>query len=601
MAQLKNPDSENRTIELSFSSEDPYERFFGIEILDHGEKSVRSDWVASGRAPLLADHNPDDVIGVVEKAFIGTDLVGRAVVRFGKSVRAEEFFQDVKDGIRQNISVGYRIHKMVMEEKSEDEPDIFRVIDWEPLEVSLVSIPADQSVGIGRSQIGEEREIEIVNTTMEKTTMEKEVKQPDPAPKPEVDMAKVRLEVTNDERKRVTEIMALGSKHNMMEAANEYVNDGKNIGEFRSYILDNLDKKPAIQTSNASQELGLSEKEKQKFNFTKAVLAAADGDWSDAGFEMEVCEAARKAHSHRKFEGQLVVPIDILTTGKYHERAMTVGTDAQGGYLKGTEHMASSFIDLLRNKLLVLRLGARVMSGLVGDLSIPKQTAGGNAFWVDEGVDVTESTPGTGQVTLAPKTVGATVDLSRKLLLQSSPDAQGLVEESLSIDLATEIDLAVLKGSGTAGQPTGLKNTTGVGSVTIAAGAPTYANMVELETDVATSNADVGSLAYLMNANSREKLKTTEKAANTAQFIWENGQTPGEGIVNGYRAAVTQQLANDEYYFGNWADVIVGEWGVLDLRVDTVTLGRAGGIRINAHQDVDVAIRHPESFSVAGI
>jgi hypothetical protein len=138
-----------RTATLSFASEAPYERFWGVEILDCAPASIRQGRLASG-ANLLCDHDPKDVIGVVESIQFGADRVARAVVRFGKGARAEEVWQDVRDGIRRNVSVGYLIHKAQLVE-TEDGLETYRVTDWEPYEVSLVSIPADASVGVGRS------------------------------------------------------------------------------------------------------------------------------------------------------------------------------------------------------------------------------------------------------------------------------------------------------------------------------------------------------------------------------------------------------------------------------------------------------------------
>ena len=142
-------DVEARTATLAFASETPYERYWGIEILDCTATSMRTGRLRSG-ANLLCDHDGTDVVGVIESVEIGPDRVGRAVVRFGKSARAEEVWQDVVDGIRRNVSVGYMIHKAQLVE-SADGVETYRVTDWEPFEVSLVSIPADASVGVGRS------------------------------------------------------------------------------------------------------------------------------------------------------------------------------------------------------------------------------------------------------------------------------------------------------------------------------------------------------------------------------------------------------------------------------------------------------------------
>jgi HK97 family phage prohead protease len=147
--------TDERTIELSFSSEEPYERYWGIEILDHSKESVVIDRL-NNAAPLLLHHDNRDQIGVVEKAWVD-DRRGKALVRFSRSARAEEIYQDVLDGIRRNVSVGYIIHEMILE-KEEEGMETYRVKRWEPLEISIVPVPADNSVGVGRSKTIKDKE-----------------------------------------------------------------------------------------------------------------------------------------------------------------------------------------------------------------------------------------------------------------------------------------------------------------------------------------------------------------------------------------------------------------------------------------------------------
>lgn len=153
---------EARTVEFSFSSESPVERFFGQEILDHSPKSVRLGRMENG-GPVLVDHDPSDHVGVVESISIDTDRVGRVRARIGRGARASEIFNDIVDGIRRSISVGYRVHEMQLEKRGEG-ADVYRVTDWEPLEVSLVAVPADASVGIGRSDT-DETKLQLLNQT----------------------------------------------------------------------------------------------------------------------------------------------------------------------------------------------------------------------------------------------------------------------------------------------------------------------------------------------------------------------------------------------------------------------------------------------------
>ena len=123
-------DAETRTVDLAFSSEEPVERWFGNEILDHNPNAIRLGRLNGGGA-VLVDHDPSDHVGVVESVSVDGDRVGRATVRFGNSARATEIFNDVMDGIRKHVSVGYRIHRMVMEEEKEG-AESYRALDWEP-------------------------------------------------------------------------------------------------------------------------------------------------------------------------------------------------------------------------------------------------------------------------------------------------------------------------------------------------------------------------------------------------------------------------------------------------------------------------------------
>lgn len=143
-------DEKNRIVSLAFASDKPIDHWFGRLALTMNRTAMRSARLKSG-APLLMDHNPSDQIGVIEGFTIGNDGLARADVRFGDSQRAEEIFRDVKNGIRRNVSVGFVVHGMDHEGKGPDGIDVYRSSDWEPFEISLVSIPADISVGVGRS------------------------------------------------------------------------------------------------------------------------------------------------------------------------------------------------------------------------------------------------------------------------------------------------------------------------------------------------------------------------------------------------------------------------------------------------------------------
>ena len=576
---------ESRTVELAFASETPYERYWGVEILDLAAPSVRLGRLTAG-GPLLMDHDSRDHIGVIESVQIGTDRVGRAVVRFGKSARAEEVFQDVKDGIRRNVSVGYMIHKAVLVEQNEEQ-DTYRVTDWEPFEVSLVSVPADASVGIGRSADAESP-IEFI-PLQEKQIMS------------DINVEEVRAEAVKSEQKRTQEIIAMGEQFKAYGAdgvAAEHLRAGKSVEETRAAIMTKIGTRAL-----PSADIGMTQEEARSFSFVRAIQAAVlikDGKFSQArdigGFELDASDAVAKKMG-RESRG-FFVPNEV------QKRDLLVGTPTAGGNTVATDLLASSFIDLLRNKMAVTGLGAKFLTGLVGQIAIPRQTAGATAYWVAENGAPTESQQAFDQVTMTPKTLGAFTDITRKLLLQSSIDVEGLVRNDLATVIAMAIDLAAINGSGASNQPTGILNTAGIGSVAGGTNGliPTWGNLVDLESQVAVANADLGALGYLTNAKVRGKLKQVSKVSGQNGFIWE------DGTVNGYATGVSNQVPSNltkgtasgicsAILFGNFADLIIGQWGNLDIMVDPYTGSTAGTVRVVALQDVDVAVRHAESFA----
>jgi len=594
-------DDEARTVELAFSSEQPYERWWGVEILDHSPQSIRLGRLSSG-GPLLMDHDARDHVGVIESVRIDADRVGRAVVRFGRSQRAEEIFQDVKDGIRRNVSVGYMIHKATLVETREDQ-EIYRVTDWEPHEVSLVSVPADASVGVGRAmedprtvEQDEQAETPKPQAIKELRVMTTETQAPD--------LAGIEQRAREGEHKRAADIIAIGEKYSLQSLASDAVRSGMPVGEFQAKAIEALSSR-----AKPTADIGLTEREARRFSMVRAIAAlAATGAESRkareaAAFEIE-CSQAVADKIGREARG-------VFVPNEVQKRDLVVGTTTAGGHLVSTDLLASSFIDLLRNRMSVMRAGAQMLTGLQGNIAIPRMTGAATAYWVTEGNAPTESQQAFDQVTMSPKTVGAFTDLSRKLLLQSSVDVEGLVRRDLATVLGLEIDRVALNGSGTAPQPRGVLQTSGIGAVVGGTNglAPTWAHIVELWSDVAAANADFGTTAFVTNSKVIGKLMTTEKATGTAQFVCP-GFPDASGVTSiaGARAVVSNQVPSNltkgtssgvcsAIAFGNWADLIVGMWGVLDLMVDPYSNSTSGTVRVVALQDVDVAVRHAESFA----
>lgn len=278
-------DKDNRTVSLSFSSETPVERYFGNEILDHGPKSVRLDRMRTG-GPLLVDHERTDLAGVVQDISVGGDRKGRAVVRFGRSQRANEVYQDVVDGIRTGVSVGYRIHEMIVDGKKDDVVT-YRATDWEPLEISLVSIPADFSVGVGRK--GEEEFDTTVIEKEETKTKKSEERKMDkctkcgtdlingicPACEARAKLESARADSEKAERTRVSEIMAIGQRQNMLDMALNFVKEGKPLDEFRAAVIEKIGNARPLDLGKV--EVGKSREEDRPFrSLGEFLMSVAD-------------------------------------------------------------------------------------------------------------------------------------------------------------------------------------------------------------------------------------------------------------------------------------------------------------------------------------
>ena len=617
-------DAEKRTVELSFSSEEPYARWWGTEILDHGSKSVQLGRLNNG-ASLLMDHNTRDQIGVVEKAWI-KGRKGFAIVRFGKSARAEEIWQDVQDGIRKLVSVGYRILNLVLE-KEEDGDPTYRATEWEPYEISFVAVPADTTVGVGRDgePVGFDPRT-LIHEEDNDMNMRRNDGGAAPAPTtaapaapatqqvleavPAAPAGPSEAEVRQMERERIANIRAMGTRLDCVELADTAIADGRSVEAFIRDYQNAAGPASVIRTAE-DPAIGMSDNDKKRFSFLRLLNAIANpndrGAQEAAAFELECSAESRRKRDKTDTRGESV-PIDMLrATIDGNQRDLTVGTATAGGNTVATDLLASSFIDMLRNAQVLPQLGARYLNDLNGNLAIPRQTGGASSYWVAESGSPTESQQAFDQVTLSPKTIGGFTDVSRKLLLQSSIDVEAFVRQDLATALGLGIDLAAINGSGSSNQPRGVLNTSGIGAVTggTNGASPDWADIVDLETAVAADNAAIGALAYLTNAAVRGKLKKTEMFSGTNGLpVWEKGEQP----LNGHRAVVSNQVPSDldkgtstgvcsAIIFGNWADLIIGMWGGLDLMVDPYTNSTSGTVRIVALQDVDVAVRHPESFA----
>jgi HK97 family phage major capsid protein len=573
-------------VEFSFSSEEPVERYFGMEVLSHDPGAMNMARLNSGAAPWLWNHNPDVVLGGVEKAWQGGDGRGMVRTRWSpntKSAGSDEWKvrQNWEAGIIRNVSFMYSIDAP-LDLKSRE--GVALVTAFTPMEVSTVSIPADATVGQGRA-IGDTAASAADST-----------QPPNKPVETAINLDEVRAQAAADERSRVASITGLCREHKTDDLAQGLIERGATESEAMKDVLAAIGKRakqPATPAAaaqpiaGASADIGLTDKEARSFSFLKAMRAQLFPNerafQEEAAFEREASNAA--AQRMGMSPKGILIPNDVLS------RSLTAGQASAAGDLIFTDARPGSFIELLRKRNFLTGLGVTILSGLTGPVGIPKQTGASQVYWKGEGALAAESEPAVGQVTMTLKEMSAWTRFSRSLMLQSSVDVEQFVRNDLVTVMALEQARVALYGLGSSSQPDGLKILTDINTEDFAAAQPTYAELVSMETKVAADDADIGTMGYVTNATIYGGFKTTEKAASTAQFVLEPG-----GTVNSYGVVRSNQVESGDVFFGVWSQLVLGLFGAVDLQVNPYSEDKEGNIRVVAHQAIDYAVRYPQAF-----
>jgi len=325
------------------------------------------------------------------------------------------------------------------------------------------------------------------------------------------------------------------------------------------------------------------------YSFQKAIREMVFNNGVLTGLEAEMHQEARRENPGIKGIG---IPSFVLNRDALAADSSTV-----------VATNTVDFIDALRAKLVVVQAGARLMSGLTGNISIPRLT-GGSVTWPGETGDTSDFGAVFDAVTMSPKRATAYQALSKQLLLQSTYDVEQIIRGDMVRAIALAVDDAAIEGGAT-GMPTGILMTSGIGEVKCDAttgAAIAWQDIIDLEKEVAVDNADMGSLAFLTNPKVRGKLKDTS-VGQDQRMIWsENGNS-----LMGYPAFVTTQVPSDleattttgcsAVIFGNFSDLILGQWGGLDITVDPYTAAKSAQVKVYIDSFWDVAVRHAQSFA----
>lgn len=614
-------ESTDTGLTFSFSSEAPVERWWGKEVLMHDEGAMDLARMNDGGA-YLWNHNRDVVLGVAEKAWLGPDRRLYTTVKWSPNTTekgTEEYKRrrDIEAGITRNVSFAYEIADM--REASNGE---MQVTKWNVLEVSSVSVPADQTVGLGRA-LSSGDEVAASHTPEElmqpdnvmlgtKQSAERGTEATSPAPlimEQSIDIQEVQSAARAAERDRVAVIRAMCSQHQVGdEMADRLINDDASIDQARETVLAQLGRtRKEFQGrlhDDGAGSIGLTSQEVKRYSLMNVIRHLADpsdrATREAASFELD-CSKAAEAKLGRAAKG-VVMPWDVMASPQLRA-PQAAGTASSGGYLVDTQLLTGSFIDLVRNRSALLGLNVTTLTGLTGNVDIPKKTGNTTAYWVGEDVAVSETNIALGQISMTPKSLGGYVDITRRLMQQSSMDVEALVRADLAESIALAIDYSGIYGLGGSSALLGIKNITGVGTETLTSDAATnksiggttyyfggFSDYVNMETTVSVANLDVNSMFYVGNAHVRGALKQTLRNTNSEMFIWDNNE------VNGYGARVSNQLIGSNVLFGDFSQAIFGFWSGVDITVDPYTNSTKGTTRIVAFQDVDFGVRNPGAF-----
>ena len=574
------------SVRMSVSSDEPvlshiyfndqWQRAY--EVLDHSAAAVDMSRAKDGL--VILDRHYGDQVGIMDVEVRDNKLGG--FVKFGAGERSQVIAADAATGIRKNVSVGYQVDSSSYRLDGErDGIPIVRAMRWTPYEASFEPVPADPTVGVGRSK----------NNPAEPA---KEEQKRTKTMKPE-DIAKLyeRAAKYGVSADKVTSLVgdnedidaARAGLDSLVIAKQDKDNEGLRA-EVKE-VKERKAEKPAAPEAKDPGPIGGSREEEAKVTKRYSVLNVlrhASGDKSvDIGFEREINDECRKADMGSRQGGNFIIPHAVLG----NTRDFTVSGTSSASV--STDLHAGDFIDLLRTRIAIGEAGVKFMTGLVGDVAIPKMTAGSTGYWVAENGAITESQPTLGQVTGSPNTCGVMTDISRRLLLQSTPDAEALVRDELVARIARTVQIAVFQGTGADGQPSAITNASGINNPAIAvAGTPTYAEILAFRGAIMADNAEQDGQKWIGTAEVWEKLAATKKDAGSGDFVL-NSETDR---MLGRDYLTTEDVGANSLFFGAWNSVCVGVWGAgIDLNLDTATLSSSGGLRIVGLQDVDVMVR----------
>lgn len=650
-------DDADNTVVFSFSSETPVMNYWGEpEVLSHHPDDANMLRFAEVGA-CLYNHDSDRITGTPERVWID-GVKGYCEERFGSTEIAQQAKIEVLvDGSLRGISVGFIVREWVWLPNEETfyrgipgtEDGVWVASKWEALEASHTPVPADPSVGVGRAlkiptppvtdlesrkteaeeknEADRKRKIEIQLKEKQMLTDKQKLRAKALGLNPETTTqeqlvaaerndAATQAGTKADERHaaeqaRQTQIRAMANLQGSDDLADDAIKRNIGPGEF---AIELAAKQRAGALPQPKDTLDKEErKDLPKFSFTR-FLAGATAQLTGIGGKFDGLEREMAEEGIKECREAGLTPKGIVLPHKIMrhlsglgQRTLTVGSAASAGNLVSTDLLSGNFVEALRNTTAVGNMGVTFLTGLIGNIEIPRQT---NLLTGENLSEVEGSTAQdleTDIISLSPNRIGCEVEYSKQLLQQvGNPSVEAWNRNELFSALSLKMDYDALNGDGTSSSMLGLRNILTAISLGTNGSALDWGKIIALETSAATANALLGNLGYLTNAKVRGQLRTTLRAAAAgSQYIWEGTGEMSE--VAGYRALASNQvlattttggsLNTSDLFFGNWSDQIIAQWGGMDFVLDPFTKASNAVVRLIGNIWADTDVRHSSSFA----
>ena len=543
-----------KSYEAVISTEFPVKRDEVDEVLVHTEEAID---FSRFPLPLLVNHNINNQIGVVENPRL-QDGELLADIRFTNDELGKQYEEDVMDKVRNNLSIGYSVIK------SKIEDGIKRVTNFLIYETSIVPVPADPNATFRNSNLET-----ILNFYTRNMNME--------------DKKLSRSEAKNI-REEISEIRALGKRHDLSDLADTYIENGNSIEQFRGAVLDNIKTDAPLPVGNAPAFL------QQPKGYS--VLRALEGidDVTKRGYEWEVSKDLER--SMPKSNPNSV----ILDT-----RTMNSGT-AGANTIQNT--VSANIHDFMQQKSVALSLGATTFNGNVGNLEIPVMTSasGASIITTDGTTQASETTPTMSKLTLAPTRIADVIPLSYGFLQQSTPDVEEHVRRLMAMTFAKTMDEQIMAGSGSSGQVQGIIGTTGINAVSNSGSEVTFSNFVGAISELGADAVDLSNLKMIINPANIDNLVTSVKygsgaSASVSPILDMDAKEDGRiGTFNGYPVFSTTACTADTYILGDFKELAIAYWGGIEISKNDFFDDRRFISSLNAIMTFDSGLMEPKAM-----